>query len=158
MPAAKPKRTPNKSAPERGRGEPLDMQSEPEAVDAWLGTCRHPLKPVLEEVRRIILSAHREVGEHIKLNHPAFFYKGPLAPSAPKKFPRYLIVSNLHSKDGGVLLVVWQGGRLNDQTGFLTGDYPDGRRLVRIGSLAEAKKSAAPLKKLVRALVGRIAE
>src|SRR5438046_114416 len=91
-------------------------KSEPEKVDAWLRALDHPLKVELQALREIILSTDPRIGEHIKWNHPAFFYTGSMEPIDLKEYKRYLIISNLHSKDGGVLLVFWQGGRINDTT------------------------------------------
>jgi hypothetical protein len=40
--------------------------SEPEKVDAYNGRLKHPLAKVVEDLRQIILSTDKEVGEEIK--------------------------------------------------------------------------------------------
>jgi hypothetical protein len=49
--------------------------SEPEKVDAYMRGLKHPLGDVVEALRRIILSTDREIGEEVKWNAPAFFYR-----------------------------------------------------------------------------------
>src|SRR5258706_2444803 len=105
--------------------------SEPEKVDEYMRMLNHPLKAEVQAWREIILSADNSIGEHIKWNHPAFFYTGEMKPFNLMEYKRYIIVFNLHSKDGGVLLVFPSGAKINDTTGLLTGDYADGRRIVR---------------------------
>ncbi len=50
--------------------------SEPEKVDAYMSRLKHPLAKVVEQLRKIILSTNKEVGEEIKWNAPTFFYAG----------------------------------------------------------------------------------
>ena len=90
------------------------LASDPDKVDAWMDALDHPLKPVAQALRTIILAADKTVGEHIKWNHPAFFYTGEMKPFDPKEYKRHLIVFNLQSKDGGVLLVFPHGARADD--------------------------------------------
>jgi hypothetical protein len=52
--------------------------SEREKVDAYMGRLKHPLARVVEELRRIILSSDKEIGEEIKWNAPTFFYAGKM--------------------------------------------------------------------------------
>ena len=125
-------------------------RSEPEKVDAWMSALDSPLKPVVQALREIILGADETIGEHIKWNHPAFFYTGEMQPFDPKEYRRYLVIFNLHSKDGGVLLVFMQGGRVNDTTGLLSGDYADGRRLARFYGMDEVEAGRDSLKAVVK--------
>ena len=57
--------------------------SEPEKVDAYMGRHKHPLAKVVEDLRQIILSADKEIGEEIKWNAPSFFYAGKMKPTNP---------------------------------------------------------------------------
>ncbi len=118
--------------------------SEPEAVDAYLARLKHPMAAVAAEVRRIILAADRSVGEEIKWNAPAFFFTGPLEEFDPKLYRRHLVIFNFFKPDC-LRLVFWEGAGADDGSGFLEGDYPDGRRLA---SLRDAKGVAAKRKKL----------
>jgi hypothetical protein len=132
--------------------------SVPEKVDEWFRSLDHPLKAELQALREIILSADVAIGEHIKWNHPAFFYTGEMEPFDPKEYKRYLVISNLNSKDGGVLLVFWQGGRVNDTSGFLSGDYADGRRLARFHKMDQVIASKEALIKVIKAQLNLIIE
>ncbi len=61
-------------------------------VEAWLAGYDNPQKPLVLEVRRIILSADPRIGETIKWQTPTFVYKGNLASFQPraKKFASLL--------------------------------------------------------------------
>jgi len=61
-------------------------------VEAWLAGYDNPQKPVVLEVRRIILAADGRIGETIKWQTPTFVYKGNLASFQPraKKFASLL--------------------------------------------------------------------
>lgn len=127
--------------------------SEPDKVDAWMDALDHPLKPVAQALRTLILRADKTVGEHIKWNHPAFFYTGQMRPFNPKEYKRHLVVFNLHSKDGGVLLVFPHGAGADDPAGLLSGDYADGRRLARFQALAEVTAAKKPLTNIITSLI-----
>lgn len=47
-------------------------KAAPATVEEFLGALRHPLKPEIEAVRRIILGADDRIGEVIKWNAPGF--------------------------------------------------------------------------------------
>ena len=123
--------------------------SDTAKVDAYMNGLQHPLKEVLEALRGIILSADAEVGEEIKWNAPTFFYAGEMTQSDPKEYRRYLVVSNLFQKDC-IRLVFWQGGRVNDTSGFLEGDYKDGRRLAHFRSMEDVEAKRGKLVRVVR--------
>ena len=127
----------------------LIKSSEPAKVDAYMAKLKHPLGDVVAALRKTILSTDREIGEEIKWNAPAFFYTGEMKPSDPKEYKRYIIVFNLFQKDC-VRLVVWQGARVNDKSGFLEGDYKDGRRLALFHSMEEVKSKKTSLQAVIR--------
>ena len=57
-------------------------------VDTWLAASTHPLKDVIEAVRKIVLGADKRVGECIKWKSPTFTYQGNIAsinPNTKKK-------------------------------------------------------------------------
>ena len=112
--------------------------SEPDKVDACINRLKHPLKDVVVSLRKIILEADPAIGEEIKWNAPTYFYTGEMEQSDPKLYKRYLIVFNLFKKDC-IRLVFWGGGKVNDKSGFLQGDYADGRRLALFHSLDDVK-------------------
>jgi hypothetical protein len=129
--------------------------SEMATVDAYMAKLKHPLADVAEALRKTILAADKSIGEEVKWNAPAFFYTGPMEPFDPKEYRRHLIVFNFFRKDG-IRLVFWRGDRAQDKTGFLEGDYKDGRRLGTISSLedlkAHKKTITAALKAQIKAL------
>lgn len=45
-------------------------------VTAFMKTLKHPLKAEIEEVRKIILSTHKNLEENIKWNGPNFHFHG----------------------------------------------------------------------------------
>ena len=138
--------------------ELLTKPSEPDKVDAYMQNLKHPMKDVVAALRETILSTDAEIGEEIKWNAPTFFYAGEMKPSDPKKYKRYLIVFNLYQKDC-IRLVFPSGAKINDTSGFLQGDYADGRRLAFFHNLDEVRTQTKPLQQAIRkwlALLDRI--
>ncbi|WP_162601611.1 DUF1801 domain-containing protein [Occallatibacter savannae] len=127
----------------------LTKATEPEEVDAFMRTLTHPLANVVEALRRIILSADREIGEEIKWNAPAFFFSGEMKPFNPKEHKRHVVVFNLHQKDC-VRLVFLSGARVDDKSGLLEGDYTDGRRLALFHNTEEVKSKRTALLSVIR--------
>jgi hypothetical protein len=123
--------------------------SQPEKVDAYMQELKHPLTDVVASLRRIILHVDREIGEEIKWNAPSFFYTGEMAPFDPKEYKRHIVVFNLHQKDC-IRLVFPKGARVNDQSGFLTGDYADGRRLAMFSSMEDVRSKRASLENVIK--------
>lgn len=126
----------------------LTKPSEPDKVDAYMQKLKHPLSEVVAALRKIILSTDAEIGEEIKWNAPTFFYAGEMAPSDPKKYKRYIIVFNLYQKDC-IRLVFPSGARIKDTSGFLQGDYADGRRLAFFRNMKEVKSQTKPLQQAI---------
>jgi hypothetical protein len=123
--------------------------SEPEKVDAYIATLKHPLTDVVKALRRIILSTHKEIGEEIKWNAPTFFYAGEMAPSDPKEYKRYIVVFNLYQKDC-IRLVFPSGAKVKDASGLLEGDYADRRRLVMFHNMKEVKAKEKTLQQVIK--------
>jgi hypothetical protein len=128
---------------------PTTKPSEPGAVDEYMKKLKHPLADVVAALRQIILKADAQIGEEIKWNAPTFFFTGEMQPSDPKEYKRYLVVFNLFKKDC-IRLVFWRGANVNDKSGFLQGDYADGRRLALFHSMAEVKSRQGNLENAVR--------
>lgn len=123
--------------------------SNPAQVDVYMKQLQHPMKPVMEALRSIILAAGKEVGEEIYWNAPCFFYTGKMKPFAPKEYKRFIIASNFYKKDC-IRLIFLTGAKLEDSSGLLTGEYADGRRLALFYSLEEVKAHEKNLQKLVK--------
>ena len=123
--------------------------SESEKVDTYLKKLKHPLKEVVEALRKIILSTDQEIGEEIKWNAPTFFYSGEMRPFDPKEYKRYLVVFNLYQKNC-IRLVFPSGARVGDKTGFLQGDYKDGRRLAFFPDMTEVRSRKKVLQTIIK--------
>jgi hypothetical protein len=124
--------------------------SDSAAVDAYMQTLKHPLADLAAALRTTILAADRSIGEEIKWNAPAFFFKGAMEPFNAKEYRRHLIVFNFFRKDC-IRLVFWRGDRADDETGFLEGSYPDGRRIAMISSVAQLKSRKKTLVAILKA-------
>jgi Domain of unknown function (DU1801). len=122
--------------------------SEPDTVDAYVTKLRHPLAQVVKNLRRTILSIDSEIGEEIKWNAPTFFYAGPMKPTNPKEYKRYIVVFNLFRKDS-IRLVFPSGAKVKDSSGLLEGDYADGRRLAMFYSLQDVSSKEQALRAVI---------
>jgi hypothetical protein len=123
--------------------------SEPQKVDEYMKNLDHPLAEVVAALRRVILNTDPDIGEEIKWNAPTFFYSGEMRPSNPKEYRRYLVVFNLFKIDC-IRLVFWGAGNINDPSGLLEGDYPDGRRLALFHNLEEVGVKEKPLQDVIK--------
>lgn len=54
--------------------------SEPDKVNEYMKSLKHPLAEVVEALRQIILKIDSEIGEEIKWNAPTFLYTGEMRP------------------------------------------------------------------------------
>jgi hypothetical protein len=129
--------------------DPSVKASEPDQVDSYMRKLKHPMTDVVEALRRVILSAHSEIGEEIKWNAPSFFFTGRIRPFNPKENKRHVIVFNLYRKDC-IRLVFPSGARIGDTSGLLKGDYADGRRLASFSSMADVESKGPALQRVVR--------
>jgi hypothetical protein len=135
--------------------EKTTKASNPEAVDAFLKRQKHPLAELAKALRKAILGAAPGIGEEVKWNAPAFFFSGPMKPLNPKEYRRHLVVFNFYRKDC-IRLVFWHGDRANDETGLLSGDYSDGRRLATFSSLEELRSRKKALVAVLKAQLKHI--
>ena len=99
--------------------------SDTEQVTQHIKKLDSAIRKTIEAIRKIILSTDKEISEQIKWNNPSFYYNGEMKPFDPKEYKRDLIVMNLHK--GRIMLVFPSGATIKDTTGFLIGDYKDGR-------------------------------
>ena len=102
----------------------------------------------IEQLRQIILSTDRQIGERIKWNNPSFYYTGEMKEFKPKEYKRDMIVMNLHK--GRIMLVFPTGAKVNDTTGMLEGDYKDGRRIATFKDAADVKAREKDLRKVIK--------
>ena len=129
--------------------------SEPEKVEAFLNELSHPMTDVVRYLREEILRAAPEIGEGIYWNAPTFFYTGTMSPFDPKSYKRYLL-GFVFNKQDCLRLVFLKGSSTKDPAGLLEGTYSDGRRLMTIQDLGDAKKKSAALKKIIKDLIAQL--
>ena len=122
--------------------------SDSKGVTAHIKKLDVALAKVVEAIRQIILSTDKEIGERIKWNNPSFFYLGEMKSFDPKEYKREIIVFNLFK--GRIMLVFPSGAKVNDNSGFLTGDYKDGRRIVVFKDIADVKSKEKNLQKIIK--------
>ncbi len=127
--------------------------SEPGKVDAYMDKLKHPLAKVVEDLRQIILSTDKEIGEEIKWNAPTFFYAGGMKPTNPKEYRRYIVVFNLFKKDC-IRLVFPSGAKVKDASGLLEGEYADGRRLAMFYNSKDVKSKEKNLRAVITKWLG----
>jgi uncharacterized protein YdeI (YjbR/CyaY-like superfamily) len=115
-----------------------------EEVMEFLWDTIHPLKEGIELIRKIILSADKEITEHIKWKAPSFCYNG-----------EDRITFNIH-KNEYILLIFHRGAKVKDNANFVFEEgknflewlAPD-RAVVKFYSIEEVKAKKAFLKKVV---------
>lgn len=121
--------------------------SDPESVTEFVQKLDPDFRRMVEEIRQIILSTNKMIGEQIKWNSPSFFYTGEMKPFNPKEYKRDMAVMNISR--GRVLLVLPTGAGLNDSSGFLEGTYLDGRRTVTFNNLDDVRKKTSDLQAIL---------
>ena len=128
--------------------ELVTKASKSENVDAYVANLKHPLAQVVKNLRRIILSISNEIGDEIKWDAPTFFYAGPMKPTNPKEYRRYIVVFNLFKKDC-IRLVFPSGAKLKDSSGLLEGDFADGRQLAMFYGVQDLCSKEMALRRVI---------
>ncbi|MGV3589627.1 MAG: DUF1801 domain-containing protein [Adhaeribacter sp.] len=100
-------------------------------------------KETIEFLRKVFLNADSEIAEHVKWNAPSFYYCGNMKEFDAKEYKRDLAVINLHR--GKILIVFPTGNKIDKQIGLKGKDYPDGRKIVEIKNLEDAKNKTTLL-------------
>lgn len=131
----------------------LTQLSDTKGVDAYMSKLKHPMKDVAEEIRKIILTADKTVGEEIAWNAPSFFYTGKMKPFKPKEYKRFIVNFNFFKKDC-IRLIFLRGALVKSK--LLEGDFKDQRKLILFHDMSEVKKNKKELQKIVKALVAHI--
>ena len=126
--------------------------SEPEIVDEFMSSLKHPLFDLVQYLRTFILSVDKTIGEGIYWNAPAFYYTGKMKPFNPKEYKRYIVGFNFYKQDT-IRLIFLRGAEATDPTGLLEGDYKDGRRLASFKSMGDLKSKESELKKIIEQLI-----
>jgi len=129
--------------------------SDEEQVLAYFEVLNHPLKNVVQALRKVVLSTDEEIAEQIKWNSPSFYYAGEMKPFDPKEYKRDIVVFNLHKNDC-VLLVFPTGATINDTSGFLEGKFTDARKIAKFRTLEEVNSKEVALKKVIKTWLNQI--
>jgi hypothetical protein len=126
----------------------MPKTSAREQVTQHIQKLDESIRDTVQLLREIILNTDTEISEQIKWNNPAFYYNGEIKPFDPKEYKRDMIVFNLHKNR--IMLVFPSGAKVNDQSGLLTGDYADGRRVVVLKDMQLVKEKAAGLRSVIK--------
>ena len=114
----------------------------------YINSLQHPLKEVVLVLRKTILETDSQIAEQIEWNALAYYYTGEMKPFNPKEYKRDIIVFNLKKKE--YMHSYSTGASINDTTGLLEGDFPDGRKVVKFSILSEVENREKDLQKVIR--------
>ena len=127
----------------------MQTSEDTKEVTDFIKEVEHPLKKEMEILREVILSADKEITEHIKWNAPSFCHNGD----------DRITMSGVYNlaKDNCITLVFHRGAKKKDTKGFEFKDdaglfewkAPD-RALIKFSSKEEIESKKATLKKIVR--------
>ena len=120
-----------------------------ESISEYIQQLPPDTAEIVEYIRQFVLKIDPEIREHIKWNSPAFYFSGQMKDFDPKEYKRDLMVFNLHR--GRILIVFPTGAMIKDETGILEGKYTDGRRLVTIKDMNDAKAKKSNLITVIEA-------
>ena len=123
----------------------IPAPSGEEQVSSFINKTTHPLKKVMEEVRRLILSTNKEITEHIKWNAPSFCMDGDDRITFNLSKSDYLLLV-FHR---GVKVKNSKGQLFNDTTGLLEWLSND-RATIKISSMQEVTARKNQLKKVIK--------
>jgi hypothetical protein len=112
-----------------------------EAVAAYMANLDHPLKEMVESIRKIIKS-NKKLTERIKWNAPSYHYTEDL------------VTFSLHNKKA-VLLVFHHPEIVKIKSTLLEGDYKD-RRLASFNNMESVRKWKKEIVTIIDELVKRL--
>ena len=126
----------------------LIKRNESDEVNEHIKKLDPKVAEVVQILRKFILSTDKEIGERIKWNNPSFYFTGEMKPFDPKEYKREIAVFNLFKNR--IMLVFPSGAKVNDKSGFLEGDYKDGRRIVIFKDLHDVKAKEKDLRGVLK--------
>jgi Domain of unknown function (DU1801) len=118
------------------------------SVDDYIKNCNHPLKETVIYLRKLFATAHKDIGEHIKWNSPAYFYNGEVKKSDAKEYKQDLVVFNLIKPDY-ILLVFPSANHLAVSPSLKDENLKDGRKMLKIVNQQDAEDKRDALEKLI---------
>ncbi|MBI1830377.1 MAG: DUF1801 domain-containing protein [Planctomycetes bacterium] len=124
---------------------PKKKPSAPSEVDDFLRRLDHPLKPVLEAIRKIILGVNPKITEGIKWNAPSFSFKDYFATAGVQSsdFVRVVLHRGGKAKDNASEL------KIADPTGLLEWHAKD-RCSARFFGMNDLRTKTAAFRAIVR--------
>jgi hypothetical protein len=128
--------------------------SDSERVKIHIQSLDKSTAEAMSFIRYVFLSSDGDIAEQIKWNSPSFYYKGEMKPFDPKEYKRDIAVANLHR--GKLMLVFPTGAKVDDQSGFLEGDYADGRRIVNFMNEEDVREKEENLRKVIRDWLNKV--
>lgn len=124
------------------------MATKPPNADEYLTALEHPLKPVIEAVRKLILGVDPAIREGIKWNAPSYRTTADFA--------------TFHLRDGRVWLILHTGAKgktggvsVADPTGLV--EWLDANRaVVKFADAKDVRSKKAALTVLLREWLGQL--
>ncbi|NOU47107.1 MAG: DUF1801 domain-containing protein [Bacteroidales bacterium] len=129
--------------------------SESQLVNEYMDRLEHPMFDLAQYLRTYILSVDKNIGEGIYWNVPTFYFTGKMKPFNPKEYKRFIVNFNFYKQDT-LRIIFLRGADATDPTGFLEGDYKDGRRIASFKSIDELKSKERELKSIIKQLIKRM--
>src|SRR5688572_18457091 len=122
--------------------------TESEQVNEHIRKLDPKVAEIVQTLRKIILSADKQIGERIKWNNPSFYFTGEMKPFDPKEYKREITVFNLYKNR--VMLVFPGGAKVNDKSGFFEGVHKDGRRITVFKNSDDVTKKEQDLRLFIQ--------
>ena len=129
--------------------------SNEEQVSEYISKLEDSLVETIRYLTEIILETDIEIALHIKWNSVSFYYSGEMKEFNPKEYKRDILVLNIHRKNQ-ILIVFPTGNKISNASGFLEGNYTDGRKLAKIKDLEEAKLKKEALQNVIKDWLSKI--
>ncbi|MBF4516187.1 DUF1801 domain-containing protein [Flavobacterium sp. ANB] len=132
----------------------MEKQSDTELVTALVEKLDAENKSTVAFLRQLILDTDKEIGEQVKWNSPSFYFTGEMKAFNPKEYKRDILVINIHR--GSILLVFPTGSTITDIDILKAVNYPDGRKIIKIANLEEAKIKQKALQAIIVEWLGKV--
>lgn len=132
----------------------MEKQSDTELVTALVEKLDAENKSTVEFLRQLILNTDNEIGEQVKWNSPSFYFTGEMKAFNPKEYKRDILVINIHR--GSILLVFPTGATITDINDLKAVNYPDGRKIIKIAGIEDAKAKQKSLQTIIVEWLGKV--
>jgi hypothetical protein len=132
----------------------MEKQSDSELVTALVEKLDAENKSTVAFLRQLILDTDIEISEQVKWNSPSFYFSGEMKAFNPKEYKRDILVINIHR--GSILLVFPTGATISDIEELKAVNYPDGRKIIKIAGLDDAKIKQKSLQASILEWLGKV--